>query len=92
MQCQRQVILLFDRHATHVTPRLLAYTGSQRIIIIQLVAHSSHLTELLDQYVFAIFKVLGKKENKVRELKAETLKICRGILQVHNNANDSVAF
>jgi hypothetical protein len=43
-QYQGPIILLLDGHSTHVTPRVLASADSQRIIIIQLVAHSSHLT------------------------------------------------
>jgi hypothetical protein len=46
----------------------LAYGGSQKIIIIQLAAHSWHLTQTLDLYVFGIFKVLYKKENKIKGL------------------------
>jgi hypothetical protein len=79
MQYQGLVILLLDGHATHVTPRVLASSGSQRIIIIQLVAHSWHLTPPRDLCVFRIFKVLYTKENKVKGLKGETLKIYRAL-------------
>jgi hypothetical protein len=79
MQYQGQVMLLLDGQATQVTPRILAYAGSQRIIIIQLVAHSSQLTQPPDLCVSRIFKVLYEKENKVKGLKGETLKIYRAL-------------
>jgi hypothetical protein len=77
MQYQDPDILLLDGRATHVTPRVLASAGSQRTIIIQLVAPSPHLTQFLDFCVFRIFKVLYKKENEVKGLKGDTLKIYR---------------
>jgi hypothetical protein len=85
MQYQGPLILLLDRDSFHVTPRVLAYAGSQRIIIIQLVVHSSHLTQPLDLCVFGILKVLYKKGNKVKELKGETLKIYRALAAFHKS-------
>jgi hypothetical protein len=75
MQYQGLVILLLGGHTTHVTLRVLTYAGSQRIIVIQLLAHSSHLTQPLDLCVFGVFKVLHKTENKAKALRDETLKI-----------------
>jgi hypothetical protein len=34
------VVFLLDGHTTHATPRIIASAGSERIIIIQLLAHS----------------------------------------------------
>jgi hypothetical protein len=74
------ILLLVDGHASHITPRVLAYAASQRIIVIKLVAHSSHVSQPLDLCVFGIFKMLYKRESKTHELKGETLKIYRAIL------------
>jgi hypothetical protein len=73
------IILLLDGHASHITARVLAYAGSQRILIIRLVAHSSHISQLLDLCVFGLFKILYKKEKKVKGMKGETLKVYRAI-------------
>jgi hypothetical protein len=67
MEHQGPAILLLDGQAAHVIPRVLAYAGSQRIIIIQLVAHSSHLTRPLELSVFGIFKVLYKRKITQRD-------------------------
>jgi hypothetical protein len=75
--------LLLNGHAIHVTPRVIAYASSERIIIIRLVAHSSQLTQSLDVCVFGIFKIFYKKENKVKELKGETLKIYGAIAALY---------
>jgi hypothetical protein len=64
MQYQGPAILLLDGHATQVIPRVLAYSSSLRIIIIQLVAHSSHLTQPLDLCVCGFFNVLCKGKTK----------------------------
>jgi transposase len=47
-QYEGPIVLLLDGHATHVTDRVRAYAGSERIMIIRLVVHSSHLSQLLD--------------------------------------------
>jgi hypothetical protein len=38
------LIFLIDGDDSHITPRVVAYTGSQRIILIRLVAHSFHIS------------------------------------------------
>jgi hypothetical protein len=63
-QHEGPVVLLLNGHAPHVIPQVLAYPVSQRIIIIQRVAHSLRETLLLDLSVFGIFKLLCKKKTK----------------------------
>jgi hypothetical protein len=53
-------ILLFDSHTSHITLRILADAASQKIIVIKLVAHSSHISQPLDLCVFSVFKMLYK--------------------------------
>jgi hypothetical protein len=64
----------------------LWFSLSQSIIIIRLVAHSSHLAQLLDFCVFGIFKVLYKRENKVKELKGETVQIYCALAAFYKSA------
>jgi hypothetical protein len=45
-------ILILDGHATHVTPRVIAFCGARKINLIKLVPHSSHLAQPLDLCVF----------------------------------------
>jgi hypothetical protein len=78
-QCESPVLLFLDGHASHVIPRVLAYVGSQTILIVQLVVHFSHISEPPDLCVFENFKFLYKKENKVKGMKEDTLKIYRAI-------------
>jgi hypothetical protein len=56
------VILLIDGHASHITPRVVAFSGSAQIVLIRLVAHSSHISQPLDLCVFGLFKMLDQKE------------------------------
>jgi hypothetical protein len=74
------VILLLDGHSTHLTDHVVGYAGSERILIIRLVPHSSHLSQPLDLCVFGLFKILYKKEAKPKGMKGETSKIYRALL------------
>jgi hypothetical protein len=73
------IILPVDGHTSHITPRVLADAASQKIIVIKLVVHSSHVSEPLDLCVFS-FKMLDKRETTTQKRKGETLKIYRAIL------------
>jgi hypothetical protein len=42
------IILLVDSDTSDITSRVLAYTASQKIIVIQLVTHSLHVSQPLD--------------------------------------------
>jgi hypothetical protein len=75
---------LIGGYASHITPRVVAYVSSQRIILIRLVAHSSHISQSLDLCVFSRFKILYKKEYQTPRLKEEMLKIYRAILAFYN--------
>jgi hypothetical protein len=70
------VIFLLDGHSTHVTERVVAFAGSERILIIRLLPHSSRFSQPLDLYMFGLFKTLYKKSKKLKE---ETLKIYRAL-------------
>jgi hypothetical protein len=69
------IALLIDGNASHITPRVGAYAGSQRIILVRLVTHSPHISRPLDLCAFSLFKGLYKKEQKTHKLKEKTLKI-----------------
>jgi hypothetical protein len=56
--CEGRAIFLVDGHSTNVTTRVIAFCGANRIIIIRLVPHSSHISQPLDFCVFGIFKIL----------------------------------
>jgi hypothetical protein len=69
------VVLFLDGHSTHVTQRAVAFAGSERILIIRLVPHSSHLSRPLDLCTFGLCRILYKKEQRKQKLKGETFKI-----------------
>jgi hypothetical protein len=71
------VVLIPDSHSRNMTGRMVAFAGSKRILIIRLIPHSFHLSQLLDLSAFGLFKVWYMKEPKTRKLKGETLKIDR---------------
>jgi hypothetical protein len=52
------VILLVDGRSTHVTPRLIPFCGANPIILLQVVPHSSHISQSPDLCGFGIFKIL----------------------------------
>jgi hypothetical protein len=54
-----------------VTPRVIVLCGARNIIMIRLVAHSSHLAQPLDLCVFGYFKIFCHNENKVKERKGK---------------------
>jgi hypothetical protein len=74
------IVLLLDGHASHVTPRVMAFAGANRIFIIKPVPHSSRISQPLDLCVFGLFKILYNKENKLKRMKGETLKIFRAVM------------
>jgi hypothetical protein len=39
-----RLVLLIDGYASHIPPRVVVHAGSQRIILIRSVAHSSHIS------------------------------------------------
>jgi hypothetical protein len=82
------IILPLDGYPSHVTLRVLAYVGRQKIII-QLVPHSSHITQPLDLCVFSLFKMFYKREQKTKKMKGETH---FWYFTDHNNSNGPVEF
>jgi 4-hydroxybenzoate polyprenyltransferase len=52
------VTLFVDGYSTHVTARVIAFCGANRIILVWLIPHSSHISQPLDLCVFGIFKIL----------------------------------
>jgi hypothetical protein len=67
----RPTLVPVDGHTSHITPRVPAYAASQKIIVIKLVAHSSHVSQPLDLCVFGVFKMLYKREAKTHKMKGE---------------------
>jgi hypothetical protein len=56
------IVLSADGHASHITPRVVTYPGAQWIVLIRLVAQSSHINQLWDFCVFSMSKILYKKQ------------------------------
>jgi hypothetical protein len=81
------VILRVDGHSTHVTPRGIAFCGANRIILVRLVPHSSHISQPLDLCVLGIVKILYKRGNQTKGMKGETRKIYRVLLSFYKSTN-----
>lgn len=58
----RPVLLIMDSHASHITPRVLAYAKSHQIILFTMPAHTSHLLQPLDVGVFKSLKTVWRAE------------------------------
>jgi hypothetical protein len=66
INCQGKVVLILDGHATHVTPRVVADAGSQGVLLIRLVSHSSHVAQPLDLCAFGLFKTIYYKKKNLK--------------------------
>jgi hypothetical protein len=80
---QGKAVLVLDGHATHVTPRVVAYAGSPGLSLIPFVSHSSHVAQLLDLCVFGLFKTIYYKERKSKVMKRETMKMYHALLAIY---------
>jgi hypothetical protein len=78
-------ILIVNGHPTHVTPRVIALCGVRNVIMIRLVAHSSHLAQPLNLCVFGLFKIFYRKDRQSKEMKGETRKIYRALLAFYKS-------
>jgi hypothetical protein len=78
-KCQGKMVLILDDRATHVTLRVIASAGSQRLSLIRLVPHSSHVAQPLDLCVFGLFETIYYKERKSKAMKGETEKMYRAL-------------
>lgn len=58
----RPVILIMDSHASHVSPNVLAYAQSNKIILFTMPAHTSHILQPLDVGVFRPLKAAWRAE------------------------------
>jgi hypothetical protein len=65
----RPSIRIVDGHSTHVTPRVIALCGARNVIMIRLVAHSSHLAQPLDICAFGRFEIFYHKEKQSKGMK-----------------------
>jgi hypothetical protein len=63
------VMLLFDGQSTPVPDVVIAFAQSERILIIGLVSHSSHLSQPRDLCTFGLLKRFEKNGQKNRNLK-----------------------
>jgi hypothetical protein len=79
------VILLVDERSTHATPGIIAFCGTNRIILVRLVPHSSHISQPLYLCVFEIFKILYQKEKQMKGTKGETRKIYTALLSFYKS-------
>jgi hypothetical protein len=78
-------ILIIDGYSTHVTLRVIALCGAWNVIMIRLVAHSSHLEQPLDLGVFGLFKIVDHKERQSKGMKGKTRKIYRVLLAFYKS-------
>jgi hypothetical protein len=74
------VVLILDDHATHVTPRVVAYAGSHGLSLIRLVPRSSNVAEPFDLCVLGLFEIIYYKKRKSKAMKGETRKMYRALL------------
>jgi hypothetical protein len=74
-----KVVLILDDHISHATPRVIAFAGSQKLSLIRLVPHSSHITQPLDLCGFGLFKVIYSMERQSKGMKEETKKMYRAL-------------
>lgn len=51
-----KAVLIFDGFGAHLSEELMADAASKNIVVIRIPAHSSHLTQALDQFFFANMK------------------------------------
>jgi hypothetical protein len=85
MNYNGKVVLIVDGHASHVTPRVVAFAASQDIILIRLVAHSSHIAQPLDFCLFGMFKLTYKKEKQTQQFTGETKKLYKALLAFYKS-------
>jgi hypothetical protein len=85
--CEGTTIFLVDGYSTYVTARVIALCGANRIIVIRLVPHTSHMSQPLDFCVFGSFKILEKKEKQTKGMKGETRKIYRAVLSFYKSTS-----
>jgi hypothetical protein len=62
-----------------MTPRVTAFCGTRKIILIRLVPHSLHIAQQLDLCVFRLFTIICRKEKQSKEMKGETRKFYRAL-------------
>jgi hypothetical protein len=60
-------ILVADGHSTDVAPHMIALYGARNVILIRLVAHSSHLAEPPNLCLCGFFKFFIAKKDRVKE-------------------------
>ena len=56
IQSSEHILLLYDGHASHVSPHLIQWAKSNNIILFVLPPHTSHLLQPLDVGIFGPFK------------------------------------
>ena len=56
------ILLIFDGHASHVSPQLIEWAKDRHIILFVLPAHTSHVLQPLDVAVFGPFKTYYYQE------------------------------
>jgi hypothetical protein len=78
-------ILIVDGYSTHLTPRVTALCRARNVIMIKLVAHSSHSVQPLELCVFGLFKIFYRKERQSKGMKRETRKIYRALLAFYKS-------
>ena len=86
------IILIFDGHSTHVNDRVMEIAFENRILLLQLPSHSTHVLQPLDLNFFGPLKnVLGKiireKTSSVSDLAKD--KFSQFLLQAWNGIDNS---
>ena len=74
----KKAILLFDGFSGHDSDRFRALAATNHVLLIKIPAHSSHLTQPLDQQVFQTLKGAYRRESAFRFIKDVMVrKVCR---------------
>jgi hypothetical protein len=91
-----RILLLQDSMSSHVTPKVKEALEYWDIDTFEIPAHSSHITQILDQYTFHAFKSDMKKKFKpTEELSARSIRIlnaCRSMQRVTTYSQNLSAF
>jgi hypothetical protein len=59
-------VLLVNGHSAHATERVQAFAASRNVTLVKLVVHSSHIDQLSDPCVFALFKLRYCRETETK--------------------------
>jgi hypothetical protein len=79
MKDEQPIILLVSAHASHITPRVIAYTGSQKIFLLKRSRIHHRLADLSTGVLLDCLNTVSKGTTN-EKTQRWTLKMCRALL------------